>query len=75
MNKSEVFPFFMKKIILLAIISLYLFGCSSSVNTLEMTPDQRLTYAKSLYNDEDYQDALTEFQSLILQYPVNSIID
>jgi outer membrane protein assembly factor BamD len=40
-----------------------------------MTPEERLTYAKSLYNDEDYLDALNEFQSLLLQYPGNSIID
>jgi len=40
-----------------------------------MTPDERINYAKSLYNDEDYLDALNEFQSLILQYPGNSIID
>ncbi len=75
MNKSRVLTFFMKKIIFLAVLSLYLFGCSSSVDTINMTPDQRLAYAKSLYNDEDYLDALNEFQSLILQYPGNSIID
>ena len=57
----------MKKILFLIIISLYLVGCSSSVNTANMTPEQRLTYAKSLYTDEDYLDALNEFQSLILQ--------
>ncbi len=65
----------MKKILFLIIVSIYLFGCSSSVNTVNMTPDERLNYAKSLYNDEDYLDALNEFQSLILQYPGNSIID
>ena len=65
----------MKKIIFLVILSLYIIGCSSSVDTLNMTPEQRLAYAKSLYNDEDYLDALNEFQSLILQYPGSSIID
>ncbi len=65
----------MKKILFLIIVSIYFFGCSSSVNTVNMTPDERLNYAKSLYNDEDYLDALNEFQSLILQYPGNSIID
>ncbi len=65
----------MKKLFLLFIFSLYIIGCSSSVDTVNMTPDQRLAYAKSLYNDENYLDALNEFQSLILQYPGNSIID
>ena len=65
----------MKKILFLIIVSIYFFGCSSSVNTVNMTPDERINYAKSLYNDEDYLDALNEFQSLILQYPGNSIID
>ena len=65
----------MKKLLFLIVISLYLAGCSSSVNTANMTPEQRLTYAKSLYTDEDYLNALNEFQSLILQYPGNAIID
>ncbi len=65
----------MKKFFFLSILSLYAIGCSSTVDTLNMTPDQRLTYAKNLYNNEDYLDALNEFQSLILQYPGNSIID
>jgi outer membrane protein assembly factor BamD len=65
----------MKKILILIVLSLYLWGCSSSVNTANMNADQHLAYAKSLYNDEDYLDALNEFQALILQYPGNSIID
>jgi outer membrane protein assembly factor BamD len=74
MNNSKIM-FFMKKFFFLIILAFYIFGCSSSVDTVNMTPDQRLAYAKSLYNDEDYLDALNEFQSLLLQYPGNSIID
>ena len=65
----------MKKIVFIIILSLYLWGCSSSVNTVNMTPDERLTYAEGLYKDEDYLDALNEFQSIILQYPGNAVID
>ena len=65
----------MTKIFFLVVISLYIIGCSTTVDTVNMTPAQKLDYAKSLYNDEDYLEALNEFQSLILQYPGSSIID
>jgi outer membrane protein assembly factor BamD len=65
----------MKKLLFLIVLSLYLAGCSSSVETANMTPDERLAYAEGLYNDEDFLEALNEFQSLILQYPGNAIVD
>ncbi len=41
----------------------------------EMTADERLQYAINLYNDEDYEEAVTEFEALLLQYPGSSIVD
>jgi outer membrane protein assembly factor BamD len=52
-----------------------LYSCSSSQNVSELGQEERLQYAIQIYNDEDYQEALDEFQSLILQYPGSAIVD
>jgi len=65
----------MKNIFALVFLVLFLFACSSTLDSSDMTPDQRLDYAKSLYEQEDYEEAVKEFESIILQYPGSSIID
>jgi outer membrane protein assembly factor BamD len=65
----------MKNIFALVFLALFLFACSSTLDSSDMTPDQRLDYAKSLYEQEDYEEAVKEFESIILQYPGSSIID
>lgn len=50
-------------------------GCSSSVDTTNMTGQNRLSYAIKLYNDEDYLEAINELQAILLQYPGSSISD
>ncbi len=40
-----------------------------------MTPEQRLAYSIQLYNQEDYEEAVKEFEAIILQYPGSSIVD
>ena len=57
------------------IISAIFWSCSSSDEVSELGPEERLQYAIQIYNDEDYQEALDEFQSLILQYPGSAIVD
>jgi outer membrane protein assembly factor BamD len=52
-----------------------IWACSSSVNTLDFGPEERLQYAISLFDDEDYVDASTEFEALLLQYPGSAIVD
>ena len=65
-----------KSIYILPVILLLLIaGCSSGLDTTNFTPSQKLAYAEQLYNDEDYQEALDEFQSLTLQYPGNAVVD
>ncbi len=54
---------------------LYLWGCSASIDTSQLPPSQRYEYAVKLYHDKDYQEALKEFQAIVLQYPGNVIID
>jgi outer membrane protein assembly factor BamD len=66
----------MRKYFLLFISLLLAFwGCSSSRELSDMSPDERLQYAIKLYEDEDFEDAATEFEALILQYPGSSIVD
>lgn len=66
----------MKTRILIFISFLFtLWGCSSSINTVDFGPEERLQYAISLFEEEDYQDAATEFEALLLQYPGSVIVD
>jgi len=65
----------MKNIFALLFITIFLFACSSSIDTVNMTPEEKLTYAMSLYQEEDYEEAVKEFESIIIQYPGSSIID
>jgi outer membrane protein assembly factor BamD len=65
----------MRKILVIIILSLTVWGCGSSVDTSNYTPSQRQAYAMKLYNDENYLDAIQEFQAIILQYPGNAVVD
>ena len=65
----------MRKILAIIILSLAVWGCGSSVDTSNYTPSQRQAYAMKLYNDENYVDAIQEFQAIILQYPGNAVVD
>ncbi len=57
------------------ILLLSLFACSGGKDTANMTPDEHLKYAMMLYNDGDYEEAVKEFQSIILQYAGNPVND
>jgi outer membrane protein assembly factor BamD len=65
----------MKYLFSLIIVSFYFIGCSSTLDTINLGAEERLKYAVGLYNDEDYLEAVNEFQALILQYPGNVIAD
>jgi outer membrane protein assembly factor BamD len=65
----------MKNILILILLSLVIWGCGGSVNTVNMTPEARFTYAVQLYNNEDYELAVNEFSSIVLQFPGNAIVD
>ncbi len=66
----------MKYLFFIPVLFLLVFeGCSSSVDTTNMTGQNRLSYAISLYNDEDYLEAINELQAILLQYPGSSISD
>lgn len=65
----------MKKSLLIITISLIFAGCSASVDTANMTSTERLQYAISLFNEETYDLAIAEFESILLQFPGSEVID
>ncbi|MFZ1291883.1 MAG: outer membrane protein assembly factor BamD, partial [Melioribacteraceae bacterium] len=65
----------MKKFLVLYLTSILIWNCSSSVDTTSLTAEQHLEYAKKLMLDDDYEEAIREFQSILLQYTGSSIND
>jgi outer membrane protein assembly factor BamD len=57
------------------ILVILLAGCSSSLDTSSFTAEEHYNYALKLYNEEDYEQALQEFQNFILQYPGSTFND
>jgi len=66
----------MRKIFLAFIVVLpVIWGCGSSRDFSDLNPDDRLQFALNLYNEEDYEDAATEFEAILLQYPGSIYVD
>lgn len=65
----------MKYSFLFILSGLILYGCSSSLDTVNLSAEEKLSYAKNLYDEEDYEVALNEFQAIVLQYPGNAVVD
>lgn len=65
----------MKKLLVLCFPILFLFGCSSSIDTTNLGAQERLDYTIRLYNEEDYELAIPELQAIILQFPGNAVVD
>ncbi len=65
----------MKKHIIILISVIFIWNCSSSLDTTTLTGEQHLDYAKKLMLDEDYEEAIREFQSILLQYRGSAIND
>lgn len=65
----------MKNIFALLFFTLFFFACSSGLDTTNMGPEEKLAYAIKLYEEEDSEEAVQEFEAIILQYPGSSIID
>lgn len=63
------------KIFGLLFLGLLLSACGDDINTNLFSPEEYFEYARDLYLDEDYEHALKEFQSIILQYPGSTITD
>lgn len=65
----------MNKLIFLFPIMILLWSCSSSIDTVNLSPEDRLKNAIRLYEDEDDEEAVKEFEAILLQYSGSSIID
>lgn len=63
------------RILLFMMLGLFLAGCSSDAPIGEMGPGERYEYAKKLFDDEDYQDAIRQFEAILLQYPASDVAD
>lgn len=66
---------FVKKLVIVFTAAVIFYGCSSSVDTINLSAENRFNYALNLYNEEDYEEAINEFQSIVLQFPGNEIVD
>jgi outer membrane protein assembly factor BamD len=65
----------MKHFVLVILFGLVFWNCSSSLDTVNLSAEEKLAYAKSLYDEEDYEVAVNEFQAIVLQYPGNPVVD
>ncbi len=65
----------MKKFLIILLFSLFYWGCSGSIDTANLSGEERLKYALEKYNEEDYDEAVSEFQSMLLQYPGSQVVD
>lgn len=50
-------------------------ACSSSKDTTTMTAEQHFEYVMEIYEDQDFEESVREFQTLLLQYPGSVITD
>ena len=65
----------MHKPIIFISILLIGWGCSGSIDTVNLSPEERLQYAIKLYEEEDDEEAVKEFEAILLQYSGSSIVD
>ena len=65
----------MKKIFIVISILSFVYGCSTTVDTSNFTAEQHLQYAQKLLTDGDYEEAVREYQSILLQYSGTAIND
>lgn len=66
----------LKKVLFPSLLSLFFISaCSSSVDTSKFNAEEYFNYALQLYNEEDYEIAVNEFQNITLQYPGSAVND
>jgi len=65
----------MKHFVLFILSALIFWNCSSSLDTANFSAEEKLAYAIKLYEEEDYETAVNEFQAIVLQYPGNPVVD
>jgi len=63
------------KILTAVFTLLFIIGCSGTVDTSKFNAEQYYNYVYQLYNDEDYEQAIQQFQSFLLQYSGSAFND
>lgn len=63
------------KLFFTLLLTVIIAGCSSSVDTSKYNADEYFNYAMNLYNEEDYDVAVNEFQNITLQFPGSAVND
>lgn len=56
------------KVVALVLLALVLVNCSGAVDTSKFNAEDYYNYLMTLYNDEDYEVVVQEFQNYLLQY-------
>lgn len=66
-----------KYLIVFSVITFFVIqtACSSSIETVNLGPEERLSVAVKLFENEDYLDAIKEFEAILLQYPASEVSD
>lgn len=65
-----------RKIILSVLVGLlFIYGCSGSVDTSKLNAEEYYNYILKLYNEGDYEMAVTDFQNFLLQYSGSAFND
>jgi outer membrane protein assembly factor BamD len=57
------------------VVGLLVPGCGSSGDLTDLGAEERFNLGKRLYDEEDYLEAINEFQIVKLQYPGSSVAD
>lgn len=66
---------FIKKLFPFAALLIIITACSHKVDTSSMSAEEHFNYAMSLFNDEDYDYAVPEFQAILLNNAGSSVSD
>lgn len=64
-----------KLFISVSTLLLIIWGCGSTTNLVDLPADDRLKAAILMFEDEDFEEAATEFEAIMLQFPGNSVVD
>ncbi|MBU0561055.1 MAG: outer membrane protein assembly factor BamD [Bacteroidetes bacterium] len=57
------------------VVAVIIAGCSGTKDIAVLTPEEHFNYAMEFYNDEDFEEAINEFQTILLQHPGSTIND
>jgi outer membrane protein assembly factor BamD len=65
----------LKQVVILFLAGLLLINCAGNRPQPEWTAEQYFTYAKKIFEKENYFDSATEFAVIVLRYPTSALVD